>query len=432
MEDDLKVRLVKREALKVALVGVTSPGYRSLALDYLQECVRRDPRLADLAMVRIDTDTSSDPWWTAYRILSLDPAPDVVALPVYCWTARHVYEAVRVIKRAAPATITIVGGPEVSPIAEQVLDRHEELELVVCGEGELTFPELLHSIMRGGDPTSVPGVCARVGGRARRAEARGEVEHLDDLPSPFLGPQPTDGSAYLETFRGCPHRCAYCYEGKGSSRIRSFSWERIAADIDAVASTPGMRSFSFIDPVFNLTSERLARLTELLEPHARRGVRLHTIEVDIERIDATQAGLLQRCGVVSVETGPQSVGARALSVCGRSLDRERFSAGVRACREAGISVECDLIVGLPGDTVDDVLAGIEFAIGLDPGAVQLSTLHVLPGTALWQQADELGLIFDREPPHELIATPELTYGELRRLEELGNAAAAVYRARVTP
>ncbi|MDZ4170398.1 MAG: B12-binding domain-containing radical SAM protein [Coriobacteriia bacterium] len=422
-----------RSSLRVALVGVTTPGYRSLAVDYLEASVRVDPRLADVALARIDVDISSDAWWTAYRVLALDPVPQVVAFPVYCWTARHVYEAARVIVAALPDTIIVVGGPEVGPIADDVLAARPYIHVVARGEGERALADVLHSYVRGGDLGSVPGVSARVGGVIVHGPESAPVDDLDTLASPFQGrTHATDGSAYIETYRGCPHRCAYCYEGKGLTRIRSFSWDRIAADVEAVASVPGMQSFSFIDPVFNLTPDRLERLSEILSPFAARGVRLHTIEVDIERVDAPQAALLAQSGVVSVETGPQSVGLRSLKTCNRSFDRERFASGVAACRTAGISVECDLIVGLPGDTAADVLAGIDFAIGLDPGKVQLSTLHVLPGTELWRRADELGLAYDPEPPHELIATPDIGYADLRRLEELGSAAAAIYRARIEP
>jgi len=420
------------DRLVVALAGVSSPGYRSLANAYLREAVKADSRLPEVWVATPEFPTTTDPWWIAYQLLELDPVPDVLGFSVVCWNARTVYEAVRIVKSVRPDCFVVVGGPEVGAIAEQVLAEQPGIDAVVRGEGERTLPDLLYSLVRGGDPASVPGVTARDGERIASGPDRPAIEVLDSVASPFsAGGHATDGSAYLETYRGCPHRCGYCYEGKGETRIRSYSWERIASDIEAVASTPGMRSFSFIDPVFNLTPDRLEHLAELMEPWVARGIRLHTIEVDIERIDDTAAALLARAGVVSVETGPQSVGSEALAACGRSFDAEKFAAGVRACRRAGISVECDLIVGLPGDTADDVLAGIDFAIGLDPGKVQLSTLHVLPGTDLWSRAAELGLVYDRQPPHEVISTPQITYGELRRLEVLGNAASAVYRARLS-
>jgi radical SAM superfamily enzyme YgiQ (UPF0313 family) len=120
----------------------------------------------------------------------------------------------------------------------------------------------------------------------------------------------------------------------------------------------------------------------------------------------------------------------ALKACDRPFDAVRFSEGVRALRAAGISCECDLIVGLPGDSAYDFLAGLRFCFGLDPGKVQSSTLHVLPGTGLWDCAVELGLEFDREPPHEVIATPEVGFRDLRRAEVLASSLQTVYRARV--
>jgi len=274
-------------------------------------------------------------------------------------------------------------------------------------------------------------VTARHDGEVVSAPDRQLIADLDSIPSPYLtgAIEPAEGTAYVETYRGCPHRCGYCFEGKGFGRIRSFSRERVEAEVAFLAQTAGLRSFTFIDPVFNLTPERLEWLSGVMEPFARRGVRLHTVEVDIERIGPDEASLLQRAGVASVETGPQSTGARALEICRRPFDRDRFVAGVEALRSAGIRVECDLIVGLPGDTPADVMEGMRFVAELDPGMLQMSTLHVLPGTDLWQRATEVGLAFDPAPPHEVVSTAEIGFADLRRLEVMGNALMAHYRAR---
>jgi anaerobic magnesium-protoporphyrin IX monomethyl ester cyclase len=389
--------------------------------------VLADRRLGGLAMTSFDTDTRTDAWWIAYRIIGM--APDVVALPVMCWTARTVYEVARIVTAELPSTRVVLGGPEAGPLAADILAAQVAIDAVVVGEGEQSFCDLLDQYRRGAQD-SVAGVVRRIGEEIVAGPARRPVDDLDALPTPHLRADvATDGSAYIETYRGCPHACAYCFEGKGSTRIRSYSWDRIARDIETVAGAPGMRAFSFIDPVFNLTRDRLGRLADLLEPHARRGVRLHTIEVDIESIDDEQAALLRRAGVASVETGPQTTNPKALELCGRRFDPDRFSDGVAACKRAGISVECDLIIGLPCDTSESVLRSIDFVMALDPGVIQASTLHVLPGTALWERADDLGLRFDASPPHELISTPDIGYRDLRRLEALGAATAVAYRAR---
>ncbi|MHB8740945.1 MAG: hypothetical protein ACYC62_07220, partial [Coriobacteriia bacterium] len=178
------------------------------------------------------------------------------------------------------------------------------------------------------------------------------------------------------------------------------------------------------------TAERLVWLTGVLAPYAARGLTLHTVEVDIERIDDGAAASLRRAGVISVETGPQSIGEAALAACRRRFDPARFSAGIAALKRQGITVETDLIAGLPGDTAGDFLRGVAYCLSLDPGKIQTSTLHVLPGTALYADAETLGLRFDPEPPHEIIATADIGFADLRRLEARSIYIARLYAARI--
>lgn len=417
--------------MKVALLALNSPGYQSLALGYLRAYAQADRRLGGrVAFQTLDLTTDVDPWWVAWRLIGLEP--DVLGVSVTCWNARAVFDVCRIVGQVRPECAIVLGGPEVGPIAEDVLRAHPAVHAIVRGEGEAAFADLLHALAGGSKAWRVDGVTTRKGDEVVSTPDRSLIQDLDSIPSPYLAGvmQPLDGGAYLETYRGCPHRCSYCFEGKGYGRIRSFSDARIAAEIDAVATAPGVRSFSFIDPVFNLTSERLAKLSGWLAPYAARGARLHTIEVDMERIDDEAAALLRTAGIASVETGPQTVAPASLEVCHRGFDPVRFERGVRACRAHGISVECDLIAGLPAEDAYDFLAGLRFALDLDPGIVQSSTLHVLPGTELWERAAELGLSFDAEPPHEIIATPDVSYRDLRRVEVLALAVQKAYRARL--
>ncbi len=419
------------QPMRTVLLGLNSPGYRSLALGYLRAYAEADSALAGrCAFETLDLDTSVDPWWAAWRVLGLEP--DVLGISVTCWNARAVYEVCRIVGSVRPECAIVLGGPEVGPAAEDVLAAHPEVSAVVRGEGEVTFAGLLAELARGGKAWRVDGLALRRGDEIVSTPDRALVADLDSLPSPYLTGllQPLDGGAYLETYRGCPHRCAYCFEGKGYGKIRSFSDARVAAEIEAVATAPGVKSFSFIDPVFNLTDGRLRKFADWMAPHVARGLRLHTIEVDIERVDDEAAALLREAGVASVETGPQTIGAAALAACDRPFDAMKFAAGVRALRAHGISCECDLIVGLPGDSAYDFLAGLRFCFDLDPGKVQSSTLHVLPGTGLWERALELGLEFDREPPHEVIATPDVSFRDLRRAEVMASSLQSIYRARV--
>lgn len=417
--------------MRCVMLALNSPGYRSLALGYLRAYAQSDRRLSGtVGFQTLDLDTDVDPWWVAWRVIGLEP--DVLAIPVTCWNARKVHEVCRLVAAARPECRIVLGGPEVGPIAGDVLASHPEVYAVVRGEGEVTFADLLAEIVGDGDAWRVQGLAVRRDGEVVVTSDRALIADLDQIPSPYLTGvlEPLDGGAYLETYRGCPHDCAYCFEGKGYGRIRSFSDKRIAEEISFVAQFQGIRSFSFIDPVFNLTNERLLKLVAMMAPHVARGIRLHTIEVDIERIDDTAAALLCQAGVVSVETGPQTIGPAALEVCRRTFRPERFTSGIEALKRAGITCECDLIVGLPGDDAYDFIAGLRFCLELDPGKIQSSTLHVLPGTDLWDRAPELGLRFDPEPSHEVIETPGICFRDLRRVEVMSAALQTAYRARV--
>jgi len=78
----------------------------------------------------------------------------------------------------------------------------------------------------------------------------------------------------------------------------------------------------------------------------------------------------------------------------------------------------------------DFFDGLEFCLDLDPGIVQTSTLHVLPGTDLWKRAEELGLRYDPEPSHEIIATDTIGYNDLRRAEVRSIYLQRIYKARL--
>jgi len=417
--------------LKVALVALNRPGYQSLALGYLRAFAEAHERLRKkVAFQTLDLTTDVDAWWVAYQVLRMEP--DVVGFSVSCWNARAVYEACGILRNARPKIVIVLGGPEVGPQADAVLKANLSVDIVVRGEGEETFAELLRVLIAGKRAWLCPGVTARNADEIVSAPDRPLIEDLDTIPSPYLSGilVPNESLAYIETFRGCPHNCSYCFEAKGTSGIRSFSQERVRAEIDAVATTPGVTTFSFVDSVFNLTKERLGWLTDALEPHARRGMRVHTVEVDIERIGDAEAAELRRAGVVSVETGPQTIGAEALRTSRRSFDTGRFVAGIEALKRAGISVECDLIIGLPGDDAFDVIGGLRWLLSLDPGVIQSSTLRVLPGTDLSARSGEIGLMFDADSEHEVIQTQGISFADIRRLEVMAGALQRGYRARL--
>jgi len=205
-----------------------------------------------------------------------DFRPDACGISA-CFTT-EVYAAQRIaaaVKEWNPRCFTFVGGhhPSLSP-----QDCHSsQVDAVVCGEGEVTTPELAQCLAQGGDLRQVRGLYLNQDGGQLSTGPREMIASLDDLPAPrrdltrqhrhdyFWGfRRPL---ALLETARGCPYRCNFCsvwcfYNG----RVRAMSPERVLRE---VVSVPEKHIF-FTDDNFLLSVQRAEELAALLK---REGVR---------------------------------------------------------------------------------------------------------------------------------------------------------------
>ena len=148
-------------------------------------------------------------------------------------------------------------------------------------------------------------------------------------------------------------------------------------------------------------------------------------ELRAEGITPEIAGLLFDAGFEEVEVGLQSIEPDAMDLMDRKNNLRAFEKGVKALIDAGIRVAVDLIVGLPGDTVESVRRGLKY---LSEGGlysrVQVFNLAVLPGTAFRHEARELGLVHQPRPPYYVLRTPMLKQADLFSLmreaqDELG-------------
>ena len=282
-------------------------------------------------------------------------------------------------------------------------------------EGEAVFFDLLiHFLEKKGALKDISGISFREQGEVISNSDREPIKDLDDIPSPYLTGvmQPKDGVTYLQSFRGCPFRCNYCYESGRHKQIRFFSYDRVRAEIDLVMEMPHIGSFHFVDSVFNLNPKHLRKMSQMLHDANRYGTGLRTVEVFTEQIDEEAVSLMVRAGVQSVETGPQTAIMETQKKIGRYFDPEKFARGVRLLEKEGIEVWCDLIVGLPGDNFFRCLYSLMFTIDLAPSTIVMSILHVLPGTPFFHESPTFGLAFDRDPPHYVVATDTFPFEEI--------------------
>lgn len=399
---------------RVALISFNWANHFSLALGYLKAYALRDRFIRDNTEIEI-IDFATEVLNVQQVVYYLSQIkPDIIGFSCYCWNIGKVLDTARIIKTVYPNVKIILGGPEAGPIGVKYLRENNFLDVVISGEGEKTFAKLLKHYLGKGRIEEIGSLSYRTESQILETPESPPIEDLSDIPSPYLEGilTPRDKVTYIETYRGCMFRCHYCFEGKNIPRLRFFPDERVQKEIELVLSNPEIRSLHFIDTVFNHKKERLQKIVEMISGANRFGAELRTVEIIAEFVDQETVELFRKANVRSVETGPQTVNEDTLKIVNRYFKEDRFRNGVKLLEENGIEVTTDLIIGLPGDNFFKFLKSARTLIDMKPSTVIFSILHVLPGTVLYDKAEEFGLKFDDKAPHLVLGAPDFPYEDI--------------------
>jgi radical SAM superfamily enzyme YgiQ (UPF0313 family) len=314
--------------------------------------------------------------------------PDIVGFTVYCWNLqRALFFAEKLKESYAP--LIVFGGPEITP-DNSLLDS-EHFDFLAYGEGEVIFRHLLQD--------------QKFWLNKRAAQPAGAI--FKNSPSPYIAgllePE-VENMMLLETQRGCPYRCGYCYYNK-SHKGMSFADEALLLQGIQWAIDRKVGKLYLLDPSLNVRSglQNLLKKISVLNQDRRLAV---ISEIRAEAIDAELADLFAAAGFFWFEIGLQSTNPKALQIMNRPTHLKRFARGTKLLKKRGITPAIDLIVGLPGDNLQGFSRSVEFVIENNlTDDVQVFPLSVLPGTDFRLRSNELGLRFEKSPPYTLIENP---------------------------
>ncbi len=342
--------------------------------------------------------------------------PRFVGFSLYLWNCERSLHLMREVKKRSPGTEIWIGGPEVGPDNSFVLEQ-EGFDVAVTGEAEEVFAALVERRLQGLAVDDLPGVSVRRNGDlATFTPARPAAFPLTMYPSPYLNgvlPVEAGRSTFVETVRGCKSHCTFCFYPRSSAVLRALDVAQSILLLENLRDQ-GAREIVFLDPTFNHRPEFLA-LMKAMAAVNRSGHLRFFAEVRAEGLTPEHADLLAQAGFHKLEIGLQSVNENTLAHVRRGGKPAHVAAAARMLRERGIDLLVDLIVGLPGDTADDVLRGADFLLehGLGDSA-QVFPLSVLPGTAMRAGASQDGLVFDTHPPYRVDRTASMSREEIEQ------------------
>ena len=182
--------------------------------------------------------------------------PDIIALSCYIWNIRETLMVVESIKKVIPDSVVVLGGPEVSYDSVSLLEENTEVDVIVKGEGEITFPFLIERLMNNKPLDDVEGITYRKAGTIIENRDRTPLSDLDALPFPYEeGFQDLDNRiVYYETTRGCPFQCQYCLSSINPG-VRYLSLDRVRKDIKTFIDA-GIPQVKLVDRTFNCNPKR--------------------------------------------------------------------------------------------------------------------------------------------------------------------------------
>jgi len=363
----------------------------------------------------------------------LKQKPSFVGFSCYLWNIKKTLRICRLLKKNKPEIKIFLGGPEVSPRAEEIFLKERAIDVVVRGEGEDTFLELVDAFRQKDVSLSgIKGISFRNAKKIIHNPDRPNIAELDIIPSPYLSGLVNLKDKHildvpLETTRGCVYHCSYCYYHKNFNCVRTFPLKRIEKELKFILSQkPG--EVYLMDANFNANRKRAIEILKIFQKY-NRGSSLH-LELMAELVDERLAEILGKIGSLNIEIGIQSTNPKTLKVINRPFNKERFQKGIKLLNKFNLSYEIQLIDALPFQSYDDLKKSLDWLYDLRPVKLVILKLSMLPGTVLRQMSGCFGIKYSSTAPYYAYKSNAMSEADVLKVDKLRFAMNRLYDSRV--
>lgn len=302
---------------------------------------------------------------------------DVLALSIYFWNRQPSMYIADAVKRRWPNCKIILGGNDVSHQTEAVFAESSSVDILVHGEGEETFRDLVRTLTQDADPdlSEVRGISYRGDHGPVISPPRERIKDLSVIPSPLLSgvysPEDIRDSRIIifETNRGCPYSCAFCYWGGATqSKVRPFPIERIKQEITFILANAGHDATLFLaDANFGILPQDVEIAEWIASELKRLGKRIFLFtnwaKNTSRRVMRIAEVLYSSDVIAAVTLSAQSFTPEVLQIARRSnIKPDYYRQLQQEFQDRSIPTYTELIWGMPGESIDTFLAGVEYVI----------------------------------------------------------------------
>ena len=291
---------------------------------------------------------------------------DIAAFSTYVWNKNYNYALAKKLKEQNPNTVIIFGGPELPITKRDIFVRYPFIDIVVKGEGEISFKNILERIADNLPLTDIPGLLINQNLEAFDTGESQRIANLEEIPSPYLtgvfdkliaNTTGVEWNATLETNRGCPFACTFCDWGSLTyNKVKKFELQRVFDELEWI----GKHKCGFVsitDANFGMFVDRdnaiADKLLEVQDMYGHpytfsvawaKNQKSEVFDIVFKLIKSPQfnQGL-----TVSVQSMDDPV---LENIKRKNLDQHKIADIFKLCDKNNVPVYTEIILGLPGET----------------------------------------------------------------------------------
>jgi len=358
------------------------------------------------------------PWDKVRRYLRTEK-PKIVGITCLTEGRWNAFKLAKLAKEANDSIKVVMGGHHATYMYEQILRHYPEVDVIVMGEGEITFAELLRAWDQGCDIDRVDGIAYRDKKREIiKTSRRTPLKDLDQLPFPLYEDIDFDNYPRFKVLyphfakirvnglsvgdrkyasvigsRGCPFKCQFCSTAvfwRNKWRCRSSA--NILEEIEMLYYDFGIRHINFADDTFTVKPERTIGICQgIVKKHLNLSWDCTT---RVDYVTPEMVKCMKEAGCVFTSLGVESGSEKILRTINKEIDIKRVFETFKLFKDVGIIPYPLLMVGNPGESEETIKETIRLLKTIRPSFTGVSKTMIFPETALYQLAKKQGFLDD--------------------------------------
>ncbi|MBF0382934.1 MAG: cobalamin-dependent protein [Magnetococcales bacterium] len=334
----------------------------------------------------------------------VESQPDIIGISItFSQDLNNVYNIAAIAKKCLPDTIIIVGGlhPTIYPektITNSVTDGPPNIDYILRGEGEKRLAEFVFNYKNGVIDKNADGLVGIFDDELVINPEINKIQNLDELPLPAYDLLPMDDyfkidmpcncfpsgkkTIAIHTSRGCPIGCTFCSSTNFNYKFRTHSPQRVYDEIKYYIDTYGVDEVQFLDDNLLLNSRRAGEIFDIIKP-----LNIKWCTPNGTMVDSWKPHLMDKAiesGMYQVTLALDGLSEESHKISGKPVHIDSLPAKIDSFRAKNILVHGFVVVGIPGETAENILKGFEWLKTLNFTSVSIYIAQPYPGSILYE------------------------------------------------